>query len=182
MAAKVYISGALVGSADLAGSRSKYEECAAILRASGFAPYLPHQGTDPEVMNHIPASEVFTRDLAELVNSEAVVAFLDEPSHGVGAELAICISHKIPILALIRKGSSVSRFIVGMLKTSNVAAVMSYLDVNELRQSMPDRIMQLLSNNLEQVSEGYVEGSTMGSADDARVRSKGVAAPYRLRR
>lgn len=137
MHAKVYISGALMASRDLASARAKYESCASILREAGFSPYLPHKLTDPEEMRDVIPSAVFERDMLVLKNSEVVVAFLDEPSLGVGAEIAVCIAEKIPVVAVKNVRSQVSRFIVGMIECGEFASIHDYEDFSDLRGLLP---------------------------------------------
>ena len=112
---RVYVSGALKGSSDLVAARALYELAAVAITDAGCEPYLPHKKTDPEVAPHISAELVFATDVEALRSSDAVLAFLNEPSLGVGAEVAICSRESIPILGLCAQGVDVSRFTVGCL-------------------------------------------------------------------
>jgi len=144
MAPKIYVSGALMAAANLDEARSKYEECASVLRNAGYAPYLPHRSTDPELMAEIAGVDVFDRDAKELMTSDAVVAFLDEPSLGVGAELAMCVAQGIPVVALMRPEARVSRFVFGMLESSDAVMVVTYRDMAELRDIVAARVADVL--------------------------------------
>ena len=112
---KVYISGALMGSSDLGAARELYERAAESIAAAGHEPHLPHLETDPEDAAHLAPERVFATDLEALRTSDAVLAFLNEPSLGVGAELAICWREAIPLLGLCEEGVDVSRFAMGCL-------------------------------------------------------------------
>ena len=112
---RIYVSGALKGSRDLRTARELYERAAATVAAAGHEPYLPHKNTDPEEAAQLPPERVFDTDLNAIRNSHAVLAFLSEPSLGVGAELAICRREAIPLLGLCEEGVEVSRFAIGCL-------------------------------------------------------------------
>ena len=116
---KIYISGALKGSRDLSAARAIYEKAAEVITTAGHEPYLPHKKTDPESAAHLESKAVFQADLIEIRKSHGVVAFLNEPSFGVGAEIAICYQESIPLLGLCKKDVDVSRFVVGCLLEGN---------------------------------------------------------------
>lgn len=115
---KVYISGALKASRDLAAARRLYEYAATSVRRIGVEPYLPHATTDPEKEADLSPLSVYHTDVTALRSCQAVIAFLDEPSLGVGAELAICAQDDIPVLGLCRSPEAVSRFAIGCLLDS----------------------------------------------------------------
>jgi nucleoside 2-deoxyribosyltransferase len=140
MSNRVYISGALISSADLAAARAKYEACAAALNSSGFMSYLPHMNTDPYFMSAATAEDVFTADIKALMSSDAVVAILDEPSHGVGAEIAICVTRKIPIIALAHSGVTISRFIQGLIEKSGASEIIYYNDFSDIINVLPRKV------------------------------------------
>lgn len=112
---RVYISGALKASRDLAAARKLYEYAATSVRRVGVEPYLPHATTDPEKEADLSPISVYHTDITALRSCQAVIAFLDEPSLGVGAELAICAQDDIPVLGLCRSPDEVSRFAIGCL-------------------------------------------------------------------
>ena len=123
---KVYISGALHGSRDLLAAREKYESVAELLAQEGFEAYLPHLHTDPESAHYLTPSQVFNHDLKVLSECDAVLAFLDEPSSGVGAEIAIAVQQRKPTIAVCRRGETTSRFIEGLIAASSVSVFMEY--------------------------------------------------------
>jgi hypothetical protein len=127
----VYVSGALKGSRDLARARTLYEWAARVVAAAGYQAYLPHQHTDPEHAATMSPAQVFQRDLAALKSASGVVAFLGEPSLGVGAELALCAEAGIPLLGLHMPGDDVSRFAMGLLEASG-GRVICYGNADEL--------------------------------------------------
>lgn len=115
---RVYISGALKASRDLAAARKLYEHAATSVRRDGVEPYLPHATTDPEKEADLSPLSVYHTDVTALRSCQAVIAFLDEPSLGVGAELAICAQDDIPVLGLCRSPERLSRFAIGCLLDS----------------------------------------------------------------
>lgn len=115
---RVYISGALKASRDLAAARKLYEYAATSVQRVGGKPYLPHATTDPEKEAELSPLSVYHTDITALRSCQAVIAFLDEPSLGVGAELAICAQDDIPVLGLCRSPEEVSRFAIGCLLDS----------------------------------------------------------------
>lgn len=128
---KFYISGALQGSTDLSIARIVYENAALSVSKSGGTPYVPHTKTDPEQNSDINSGSVFKSDLDEIKKSEALVVFLNEPSLGVGAEIAIAMSMGKKILPLVIEGKAYSRFIEGLLDTSGLK-VQTYSDEEEM--------------------------------------------------
>lgn len=132
---KIYISGALQGSRDLTGARALYEAAALAVEEAGHTPYLPHKHTDPVEAADLDAVSVFQRDMANLRGADLIVAFLNEPSLGVGAELVLAREAGKPVLALHADGTSVSRFVAGYLFDRR-SCVETYVD----QQGMADAV------------------------------------------
>jgi len=57
--------------------------------------------------------EVYTRDVSWISSSEAVIAEVSTPSHGVGYEIAYALGKGKPVLCCYRKGIAVSKMITG---------------------------------------------------------------------
>jgi len=75
------------------------------------------------------ATAVFLKDVEALFSCDVIVAFLDEPSLGVGAEIALAIQQEKVVIGLFRRGSEVSRFIEGLLRVSRNCIVAEYDDL-----------------------------------------------------
>lgn len=116
---RVYISGALKGSRDLSAARDLYERAALAVSQAGHEPYVPHSSTDPERAAALSPEAVYDSDMKAIHRSDAVLAFLNEPSLGVGAEIAICARESIPVLGLCALRTEVSRFALGCLLAGN---------------------------------------------------------------
>jgi nucleoside 2-deoxyribosyltransferase len=129
---RVYISGALVNVGDLDAARELYEAIAATCGMAGCDAYVPHQHADPVRDAGLSNLEVARRDLAEIARADCLVAWLGEPSLGVGAEVAIALADRKPVLALVPEGRKVSRFLLGLLETSPaLASTCRYRDREE---------------------------------------------------
>jgi len=57
---------------------------------------------------------VYDRDTAWLRQSEAVIAEVSTPSHGVGYEIAYALERGKPVLCLAREGVRVSKMLTGL--------------------------------------------------------------------
>jgi nucleoside 2-deoxyribosyltransferase len=136
----VYISGALMGASDLPRVRALYEQFADACASVGWSPYVPHRRTDPRENATIESGSVFEVDLVELRNADAIVAYLGEPSLGVGAELAIAMQSGKLILGLHEDAREISRFIGGMLNHYERAEVYRYRSTNEAVTWISDRL------------------------------------------
>src|ERR1051326_3406756 len=139
MAIRAYISGALQAAKDLTVARAKYEAAGAAIQQLGFEAYLPHRETDPQLNSNAPPSEVFQRDIEQLLKCDVVIAFLDEPSLGVGAEIATALSRGIKVIALLEEHSSTSRFVEGYLHSAEVP-ISGYEGISDLRASLAMRL------------------------------------------
>ncbi len=111
----VYISGALAGAQDLSSRCRFYERFASMASTKGISVYLPHTRTHPEADPALLPRQVFDLDLKMIKRCSLLVAFLDVPSLGVGAEIALACEFGIPVLGTTVRGSKTSRFIVGLL-------------------------------------------------------------------
>lgn len=114
--------------------RALYEQVAHGIELSNITAYIPHKHSDPlrpETVWEPPV--VYQNDRAAVQGSHLLVAFLDEPSLGVGMELQIAAYHGIPTIAVAREDARVSRMALGM---PEIRALVRYHD-------MPDLLRQL---------------------------------------
>ncbi len=63
---------------------------------------------------HLDNAALAARDLAWLAASDALVAEVTTPSHGVGVEVATALARALPVLLLHRQGVRVSRLLLGL--------------------------------------------------------------------
>jgi nucleoside 2-deoxyribosyltransferase len=117
-----YISGALLNAVNLAESRARYERFADACRAVGWDAYVPHQHADPERDTHLSNTDVARRDLDAVTSADLLIAYVGEPSLGVGAEVAIALAAKKPVLLLAEAQRKVSRFLLGLVELQGAPA------------------------------------------------------------
>lgn len=80
------------------------------------------------------SAQVYEHDLQQVSNADAVIALIDEPSLGVGIELAHAVAHNKPLLALHHTEVSVTRMVRGAADLGLITLV-SYKDEEDaLRQ------------------------------------------------
>ena len=111
-----YISGALLNAAALDRSRVLYERFAEACRAAGWEAYVPHQHADPVRDGHLSNVDVAERDIDQVTAADALVAYVGEPSLGVGAEVAIALRAGKRVLVLAESSARVSRFLLGLVE------------------------------------------------------------------
>jgi len=80
-----------------------------------------------EVEGSATDAEIARRDLAWVAGSDALVAEVSTPSHGVGVEVSAALRGGLPVLLLHRRGVLVSRLLLGL---DGVEAV-AYADAAE---------------------------------------------------
>ncbi|HJS28758.1 MAG TPA: nucleoside 2-deoxyribosyltransferase [Anaerolineales bacterium] len=61
----------------------------------------------------VEAVEVYTRDIAWIAASDALIAEVSTPSHGVGYEVSYALSIGKPVLCCYQEGVKVSKMILG---------------------------------------------------------------------
>ncbi len=77
----------------------------------------PRHVADPlgrDVEGPATDGEIARRDLAWVAGSDALVAEVSTPSHGVGVEVATALAGGLPVLLLHRRGTTVSRLLLGL--------------------------------------------------------------------
>ena len=111
-----YISGALLNAASLDRSRALYERFADACKVAGWDAYVPHQHADPVRDVHLTNLEVAERDIDQVSAADALVAYVGEPSLGVGAEVAIALRAGKRVLVLAESEARVSRFLIGLVE------------------------------------------------------------------
>lgn len=70
-------------------------------------------GTDPVKNPEVSAHDVYARDIAELEKSDALVAYVGEPTTGTGLEIEHARGKNIPVYLLYERGKNVSRMLRG---------------------------------------------------------------------
>ena len=129
---QAYISGALLNAAAIDRSRALYERFAAACRGAGWEAYVPHQHADPVRDAHLTNLEVAERDVDQVTLADVIVAYVGEPSLGVGAEVAIALRAGKRVLLVAETDRRVSRFLLGLAELHpSQAAVLRYQTEDE---------------------------------------------------
>ncbi len=87
----------------------------------------------PEVMEVervVDPVDVYRRDIAWLSASDALIAEVSTPSHGVGYEIAYALGIGKPVLCLYRADASISKMIMG--NTSPNLQLRAYREMQEV--------------------------------------------------
>ena len=127
---QVYISGPLTNSS----KKEFYELLGEEFEKCGFSAYIPHQHTDPVKNSKITPEKVYQTDYRKIIESSLLVAYVGEPSLGVGQEIQIAAFHQIPILLVFEKGARVSRMTLG---TPGVKQTFQFDTLENLKEWVP---------------------------------------------
>jgi nucleoside 2-deoxyribosyltransferase len=98
----------------------------------------------PEVMHLegvVDPVEVYTRDVKWIEESDALVAEVSTPSHGVGYEISYALRLDKPVLCCYREGVAVSKMITGNIHPK--ITVKSYASANEAQEIVQAFLGQL---------------------------------------
>ena len=85
---------------------------------------------------HHDAVEVYTRDVTWIEESDALVAEVSTPSHGVGYEISYALERGKPVLCLYQQDVTVSKMLTG--NTMPGIQVQAYKNVEEGIAKMND--------------------------------------------
>ncbi len=116
-------------------------------RAQKIAEILERHGVDiisKWVLSKDPGwslspSEVFNRDVKGVEKCDLLVADVNEPSIGVGIEIALAWKMRKPIICLFEKGRRVSYMVLGM---TNVV-LLEYSNYDELEKLLEEALKNL---------------------------------------
>jgi nucleoside 2-deoxyribosyltransferase len=121
-----------LNAAQLDKSRALYERLADACRAAGWDAYVPHQHADPVKDAHLSNIDVAERDIENVTAADVLVAYVGEPSLGVGAEVAIALRAGKRVLLVAEADRRVSRFLLGLAElNADQAIVLRYQTVDE---------------------------------------------------
>lgn len=150
----IHISGAFTAFGDGSRRASKrrrgalrtYGIVADLVRKAGGEPYDPARELDPKKS----FSETSAEDIEWLDAADGVVACMDEPSFGVGAEVMYALVNGKPVLGLARRGPPVSRLLEGhiaALRTEETGAlyeIFRYPKADDLRDAVGPRVRRFV--------------------------------------
>ena len=76
--------------------------------------------------------EVYTRDIDWINNSDALIAEVSTPSHGVGYEIGYALSISKPVLCCFLEGTKISKMLIG--NSHPLLDVRSYTNIEHAKQ------------------------------------------------
>ena len=132
---RIYISGAFTNINNWVEVSQTYEYVAKSFEYKGFDIYLPHAKTPPTLTNGLTSEDVFLCDFDEIKKSQIVFAFLDNPSHGVGAEIALALNIGLIVVGVSHNNIKISRFIEGLLQNHPNGYFFKYENIDEIQSN-----------------------------------------------
>lgn len=137
-----YIAGRLTGLPPTKANQYKkmYESAAQICEELGFKAYLPHEHTDPLKHPLVSPTEVYLTDTGKVRDAKIVIAFIDEPSFGVGTELGYAAVYETFVILVHHLGVPVSRMVFGNPSVIGIVPYSKWEEAIEvLRQTILSR-------------------------------------------
>jgi len=124
---KSYISGVLTlkDKGKIERYKKFYEALGKVCEEFGIKAFVPHLKPKNDIMS---ARKLYNIDKKEVLTSDIIIAYLGDPSFGVGMELAYADLCNIPIILLYEKGKYVTRFCLGI---PNVKCIIRFSDFEE---------------------------------------------------
>ena len=137
---KIYFSCSITGGRD---DQQIYAHIVEYLQNAGHEVLTAHLAF-PEVMKEeavIDPFEVYRRDMAWVHESDALIAEVTTPSHGVGYEIAEAINLEKPVFCCHFEGRKVSKILSG--NTSPVFSIKPYRSFSDLEPEIADFLASL---------------------------------------
>ncbi|MDD5467158.1 MAG: nucleoside 2-deoxyribosyltransferase [Anaerolineales bacterium] len=109
---QVYFACSITGGREF---EAVYQAIVTALREGGHVVPTAHlsQPNVVDLEDVVDARQVYVRDIAWIESSDALVAEVSTPSHGVGYEIAYALAHGKPVLCCYQEGKKVSKMITG---------------------------------------------------------------------
>lgn len=124
----IYFACAIMGGR---GDEAIYQQLVEAMLADGHeVPTAINAGPSWQALEQDPdPSEIYRRDTAWIDASQAMVAEISTPSHGVGYEIRYALEQGKPVLCLYQRKRKVSKMLTG--NTMPTLRVAAYGDVGE---------------------------------------------------
>lgn len=130
-----YISGAITKARNVRACLKLYEKLGELCERQNVTAFVPHveMGYDLDNPGQVKgADEIYWRESEAVKKSDVLIAILDDPSTGAGAELQLAIDHDVSILALHHRDMRISRYIRGMLNAWEKGTIENYQNEDDL--------------------------------------------------
>src|SRR3990172_2316661 len=125
---KIYFACAIVGGRN---DEAIYQQLVDALLADGHE--VPTAMNAGPIWQHMEGSpdpnEVYRRDTGWIDESQALIAEVSTPSHGVGYEISYALERGKPVLCIYRRGARVSKMLTG--NTMPGLQIVEYGDVEK---------------------------------------------------
>lgn len=115
---KVYLAGAFTN-AKKESVMEFMRKIAASLAEHGITPLLPYSMADPTRVTTVSHEDIYEYDVDRISEADAIVAYMSEPSHGVGMEIMLTKLQQKPVILVYEKGRTISRMVLGAVPESN---------------------------------------------------------------
>ncbi len=138
-----YISGALTQTKDIHACLQLYEELGKLCEECGIEAFVPHvrlnagdffRGRSGAPRNN--STEIFLKESQAIQESDIILACLDDPSTGVGAELQLAIDNNLKIVAFHHSDIGISNYIRGMLGQYSKSRILAYENKDALFKAL----------------------------------------------
>ncbi len=111
---KIFFSTPLTNLADPERSKQFFNKLDALAKDMGFGTFWAFlSGTDPILNPEVKPREVYRRDIKALDESDLMIAYVGEPSTGVGIEIEHANKTGKSVVILYEEGKRVSRMLRG---------------------------------------------------------------------
>lgn len=90
-----------------------YDQLAAVCRKHGWQTFVPHHFVYSDDFPEASCTEVYEREIRDLKEADVVVAYVGQPSLGVGMELEAARAQNAIIILMYEVGTILSRVVRG---------------------------------------------------------------------
>ncbi len=117
---EIVVAGPLTVCKDHTIIREFYDNIIAICGELCLTAHCSHRTTDPYTHPHVDPAYIYQQNKRLVSNASLVVAYVGEPSLGVGQELEIAASNDVPVILLVEHNTQVSRMALGSPSVTQV--------------------------------------------------------------
>ncbi len=111
---RIFFAGPLTNLTNPDRTKAFYRKLEEVAKKHGYDYFWAFRhGTDPVANPTVTPRDVYARDIAQLDESDVMVAYVGEPSTGTGLEIEHAHHKGIPVYLLYEKDKKVSRMLRG---------------------------------------------------------------------
>ncbi len=90
-----------------------YDQLAEVCRKHGWQTFVPHHFIGPDQFPEAAPAEIYEREIRDLKEADVVIAYVGQPSIGVGMELEVARAQNAIIILMYEEGTVLSRLVRG---------------------------------------------------------------------